>query len=201
MSLQNCCNKGCIPKPDCHYCFVAGPTGARGPTGPTGPTGPAGEIGPQGADGAQGVPGPTGPTGPAAGLNAYGGIYSTETQDFGPIVDPITVTLPNPMRGFDVTTGPNTITLIEGGIYEISYSISATLTEAGSLVVSVMDKNQPVVGSSGTITLEAGSTGTLSKSIIVYLFDGAVLSLSLVSSTSQQGGKINQASLSVKLLD
>ncbi len=248
-------NKKC--KPDCNYCFIAGPTGSIGPTGatgptgptgpatatitigtittgapgseaivtntgtstnaifdfvipsglvgPTGPTGPTGEQGPQGIAGIQGVEGPTGPTGPtgpAAGLNAYGGLYSTTTQAFQQLPDtPTTVELKNFMEDYDVTQNDNTITLIEGGIYEVSYSISATLTSAGNLVVAVKDKNQLVEGTTGTLNLTTGGTGTLAKSTIVKLYDGAVLSLVLISTTSADGGSINQASLSVKLLD
>lgn len=201
-------------KPCNRCCFIAGatgptgPTGATGiqgitgPTGPTGPAGPTGIAGPQGVAGIQGVEGPTGPTGPAAGLNAYGGLYSTSSQSFQTIDDtPITVNLENEMEDYDVNQSGNTVTIIEGGIYEISYSISATLTDAGNLVVEVRNVSETIQGSTGTLTLTAGSTGTLSKSFIVDLEDGAALYLALVSTTSTQGGSVNQATLSVKLLD
>ncbi len=196
----NDCKQDWPTIPTCNkYCFVSG---ATGPTGSAGSTGPTGATGPQGLAGLQGIEGPTGPTGPAAGLNAYGGLYSTSDQAFQEISDtPITVTLANQMEDYNVNQENNTVTIIEGGKYEISYSISATLTDSGNLVVAVRNVNQIVEGTTGTLILSPGVTGSLSKNIIVDLNDGAALSLSLISTTSSEGGNINQAALSVKLLD
>ncbi len=195
-------------KPCNKYCFVSGATGptglqgVTGPTGPTGPAGPTGEIGPQGIAGVQGVTGPTGPTGPAAGLNAYGGLYSTTSQQFQEISGtPVTVNLENEMEDYDVTLGSNTITIIEGGIYEITYNISATITDSGNLEVAVRNKDQTIEESKGTLTLSPNVTGSLSKSIILDLENDSELSLALISTTSTQGGNVTQATLSVKLLD
>ena len=195
----NSCEENRPIKPCCGCYIVTGISNVTGPTGPTGPRGDPGLIGPAGTEGATG---PTGPTGPAAGLNAYGGLYSTTSQTFPDVATPTTVIMANPMADYDVTTAtPNAISIIEGGIYEVSYSISATLTDAGNLVVAVRENNETIIGSSGTIALEAGETGNLAKSLIVRLTDGSDISLALISTTATQGGTINFASLSVKLLD
>ncbi len=171
------------------------------PRGIIGPTGPIGATGPQGISGLQGIEGPTGPTGPAAGLNAYGGLFSTATQTFPQSQTPIVVTLENPMEDYDVTDENNTVTIVEGGVYEINYTISATLKDAGNLVVAVRNVERVIDGTTATIELPANITGTLAKSVIVDLIDGAALSLAILSSTAANGGTINQATLSVKLLD
>ncbi len=177
------------------FVIPSGITGDQGEIGPTGATGPQGEQGPKGD------PGIEGPTGPAAGLNAYGGLFSTTRQDFTQIQDPLTVTLDKPMEDYRVTEANNTVTIVEGGIYEINYTVSATLNETGNLEVDVRSAGRTIDGSKAVLELTQGVTGTLAKSFIVDLTDGAALSLALVSSTSQTGGSISQATLSVKLLD
>ncbi len=195
----NCCDQEKLSKLCCGYCYIAGPTGPTGVMGPTGPMGPMGPAGDPGPAGPQGI---EGPEGPAAGLNAYGGLYSTSTQAFQKIQDdPITVTLDTPMEDYDVTAESNAVKIIEGGIYEVTYVITATLAEAGELVVGVKENDKDVVGSKGTIKLEDAGTGVVAKSFIVRLKDKSSITLALLSATTEQGGTVNQASLSVKLLD
>lgn len=186
---------GDIPSNNCcGFTFLAGVQGPQGSIGPTGPTGPAGI-------GTEGPTGPTGPTGPAAGLNAYGGLYSSTGESFQTIPAPTTVTLANPMESYNVTQANNAVTIIEGGNYEVTYTVSATLVDGGDIVVSLRGNNVPIEGSMGTITVPQGGTGNLSKSVITDLEDGSAVSLALMSTTSAGGGTINFASISVKLLD
>ncbi len=187
-----------ILKPCCSPCYVLGPAGPRGSIGPTGPTGPIGPTGPAGIPGPQGE---VGPTGPAAGLNAYGGLYSTSAQAFQKQQNPITINLDNPMQDYDVTGDNNAIQIIEGGIYEVTYTLTATLNEAGNLVVGVKENDKDVVGSSSTITLTEAGTGMIANNIIVRLIDKSLISLAILPTTTVSGATINQASLSVKLLD
>ncbi len=222
----NCNGQDKKHNPCCPPCMLIGPTGPRGLPGEIGPTGPAGEIGPIGlqglpgptgatgptgpmgptgeigpAGGPTGPTGPTGPMGPAAGLNAYGGLYSTVSQPFGQIPDtPITVNLDTNMEDFDITGDSNAIQIIEGGIYELTYTITATLNDPGNLVVGAMQNDKVINGSLGTITLEEPGMGIMAKSIIVRLIDKSLISLALISTTTT-GGTINQASLTLKLLD
>ena len=147
------------------------------------------------------VIGATGPTGPAAGLNAYGGMYSTSSQTFPQQDEYITIKLDTPMEAYGVTGENNAVKIIEGGKYEITYNVIATLTKAGDLVIGVKENDQDVTGSSSTITLPDAGMGMAAKNIIARLTDLSSISLAIISTTSDDGGTINQASLSLKLLD
>ncbi len=187
-----------ILKPCCSPCYVLGPAGPRGATGPTGPIGP---TGPAGIPGPQGTQGEIGPTGPAAGLNAYGGLYLSTPQTFQSQQQPITINLDTPMEDYSVTGGTNAIQIVEGGIYEVTYTLTATLNQPGNLVVGVKENDKTIPGSSGTITLDTAGMGVIANNIIVRLTDKSSISLAILPETTVQNGNINQASLSVKLLD
>ena len=91
--------------------------------------------------------------------------------------------------------------IIRGGKYEVTYNVIATLDEAGDLVVGVKENDKVIDGTSSKITLPATGMGMAAKNIIVKLTDKSSISLAIISTTSNSGGTINQASLSVKLLD
>ncbi len=190
----NCNDQDKIFKPCCGPCYVMGPTGPIGPTGPQGETGPIGPAGPQGEAGPQGT---QGPTGPAAGLNAYGGLYSTSAQTFQTQDVPITVELDTSMEDFDVTGESNAIQIVEGGIYEITYIVTATLGEAGDISFAVKENDKNIVGTTTTLTFTEAGTRIIAKNSIVKLLGKSSVYLVLLSAT--QNGTINQASLSVKL--
>ncbi|WP_242319465.1 Gly-Xaa-Xaa repeat protein [Bacillus cereus group sp. BfR-BA-01349] len=116
-----------------------GNTGATGPTGPqgnTGATGPQGIQGPTGATGATGigVTGPTGPTGPSfpiATIVVTNNIQQTVLQ-FNNFIFSTAINVNN-----IIFNGTDTVTVINGGIYVISVSISTTAPGCAPLGVGI----------------------------------------------------------------
>ncbi len=188
-----------------------GPTGSMGipgmpgPTGATGATGPEGPTGPQGPQGLQGETGATGDTGPANGLNAYGGAYSNVNQPFTTTSNtPTAITLGTVMEELNVdsTSNPNSITINDGGVYEISYNVVLQAQAAEAVTVVVRNNNSSDVdGTSETITVEANQAEVFSRSVITNLQTGDIINLALSTTTDQVSGGVSQASLVVKQLN
>nr|WP_176398082.1 Gly-Xaa-Xaa repeat protein [Bacillus cereus] len=155
-------------------CLGGGATGATGATGPQGPPGAQGATGPQGPAGAQGAAGPQGPQGAQ-----------------GPAGTPIPVTIAaignsNPQtispgtniqfnQVFELTNiafndTSDTLTILETGVYDISFSASTTLPGSSPFGFGISFNGQPptrnfstnVIGSavsfSTIVTLQAGTT-------------------------------------------
>ncbi|ALL20083.1 hypothetical protein BTXL6_00980 [Bacillus thuringiensis] len=116
--------------------FIRGPTGPTGPagaTGATGATGPQGIQGPTGATGI-GVTGPTGPTGPSfpvATIVVTNNIQQTVLQ-FNNFIFNTAINVNN-----IIFNGTDTVTVINGGIYVISVSISTTAPGCAPLGVGI----------------------------------------------------------------
>ncbi|MGG1723817.1 Gly-Xaa-Xaa repeat protein, partial [Bacillus paranthracis] len=116
---------------------ATGPQGAQGPAGATGATGPQGAQGPAGATGAtgpQGVQGPTGPTGPSfpiATIVVTNNIQQTVLQ-FNNFIFSTAINVNN-----IIFNGTDTVTVINGGIYVISVSISTTAPGCAPLGVGI----------------------------------------------------------------
>ncbi|HGH7177028.1 TPA: Gly-Xaa-Xaa repeat protein, partial [Bacillus wiedmannii] len=127
---------------------ATGPQGVQGNTGATGATGPQGNTGSTGATGPQGAQGPTGATG-ATGLGATG-----PTGPTGPSFPVATIVVTNNIQqtvlqfnNFIFSTainvnniifnGTDTVTVINGGIYVISVSISTTAPGCAPLGVGI----------------------------------------------------------------
>ncbi|WP_139365416.1 Gly-Xaa-Xaa repeat protein, partial [Bacillus cereus] len=113
-----------------------GPTGPQGPQGNTGATGPQGVQGPAGATGATGigVTGPTGPTGPSfpvATIVVTNNIQQTVLQ-FNNFIFNTAINVNN-----IIFNGTDTVTVINGGIYVISVSISTTAPGCAPLGVGI----------------------------------------------------------------
>ncbi|KZD72950.1 Flagellar hook-length control protein FliK [Bacillus cereus] len=123
-----------------------GPQGIQGPAGATGATGPQGIQGPAGATGATGI-GVTGPTGPSGGPTG-------PTGPTGPSFPIATIVVTNNIQqtvlqfnNFIFSTainvnniifnGTDTVTVINGGIYVISVSISTTAPGCAPLGVGI----------------------------------------------------------------
>ncbi|MGM2815796.1 Gly-Xaa-Xaa repeat protein, partial [Bacillus cereus group sp. Bce007] len=125
---------------------VQGNTGATGATGATGPqgvqgntgaTGPQGIQGPTGATGATGI-GVTGPTGPSGGpsfpiatIVVTNNIQQTVLQ-FNNFIFSTAINVNN-----IIFNGTDTVTVINGGIYVISVSISTTAPGCAPLGVGI----------------------------------------------------------------
>ncbi|MGQ8845691.1 Gly-Xaa-Xaa repeat protein, partial [Bacillus sp. TSA_125.2] len=127
---------------------ATGPQGAQGPAGTTGATGPQGVQGNTGATGPQGIQGPTGATG-ATGIGVTGPSGPT-----GPSFPIATIVVTNNIQqtvlqfnNFIFSTainvnniifnGTDTVTVINGGIYVISVSISTTAPGCAPLGVGI----------------------------------------------------------------
>ncbi len=118
---------------------IQGPAGATGATGPQGAQGPAGATGPQGVQGPTGatgigVTGPTGPTGPSfpiATIVVTNNIQQTVLQ-FNNFIFSTAINVNN-----IIFNGTDTVTVINGGIYVISVSISTTAPGCAPLGVGI----------------------------------------------------------------
>ncbi|ONG88941.1 hypothetical protein BKK40_19290 [Bacillus cereus] len=112
---------------------ATGPQGVQGNTGATGATGPQGVQGPTGATGI-GVTGPTGPTGPSfpiATIVVTNNIQQTVLQ-FNNFIFSTAINVNN-----IIFNGTDTVTVINGGIYVISVSISTTAPGCAPLGVGI----------------------------------------------------------------
>ncbi|SME04312.1 Gly-Xaa-Xaa repeat protein [Bacillus pacificus] len=112
---------------------ATGPQGVQGPAGATGATGPQGVRGPTGATGI-GVTGPTGPTGPSfpiATIVVTNNIQQTVLQ-FNNFIFSTAINVNN-----IIFNGTDTVTVINGGIYVISVSISTTAPGCAPLGVGI----------------------------------------------------------------
>ncbi len=105
------------------------------------------------------------------------------------------------MEDYGITGSNNAVQIVEGGIYEVTYVVNATLNTAGNLVIGVKENDRELQGTSGTITLDEPGIGIVAKNTIVKLLGSSSVYLYIMSTTSTQGGTINQASISLKLLD
>ncbi|PFN11717.1 Gly-Xaa-Xaa repeat protein, partial [Bacillus cereus] len=173
---------------------IQGPAGAQGATGPQGAQGPAGAQGATGAQGPQGIQGPagaqgaTGAQGPAGATGATGAQGATgATGASGTPVPVTTAVLGNTIaqtvspgsnvqfnETFELTNisfnGSDTLTVLETGVYDISFSASTTFPGSSPFGFGLSFNGQPpsrnfstnVIGSavsfSTIITLQAGTT-------------------------------------------
>lgn len=143
-----------------------GPTGRTGPTGTTGPTGlgstgptGSGPTGPTGTTGSTGA-GPTGQTGSTGGLGPTGpvGVAVLAAADFYALMPtdnvatiaagtPVSFPRTGPTLGTSIVRSTaNTFTLVDIGVYMVSFNVS--VTEPGQLVIVVngVEQGYTVVG-------------------------------------------------------
>lgn len=188
-----------------------GPTGAEGPQGPmglTGPTGPTGAEGPQGPVGATGPTGPTGPEGPAGAAGPIGeappvsALYATNV----PVQTPVSagtalVFNTNQLeKGSSIVHAPDSgvFSIVQPGIYLLSYSIVGTNPSEGSTIRVELQVNGATVPGSRTSETIAIATGTASLSSSVLINVPASSSLSLV--TLEDGSTFTNANLVIQRL-
>ena len=164
----------------------AGATGATGPQGPQGVQGPAGATGATGPQGPQGVQGPagatgaTGPQGPAGATGATGpagtpipvtiaAIGNSNAQTISPGMN-IQFNQVFEINNIDFNDTTDTLTVLETGVYDISFSASTTFPGSSPFGFGISFNGQPptrnfstnVIGSavsfSTIVTLQAGTT-------------------------------------------
>lgn len=185
-----------------------GPTGAEGPQGPMGLTGPTGAEGPQGPVGATGPTGPTGPEGPAGAAGPIGeappvsALYATNV----PVQTPVSagtalVFNTNQLeKGSSIvhTPGSGVFSIVQPGIYLLSYSIVGTNPSEGSTIRVELQVNGATVPGSRTSETIAVATGTASLSSSVLINVPTSSSLSLV--TLEDGSTFTNANLVIQRL-
>lgn len=185
-----------------------GPTGAEGPQGPMGLTGPTGAEGPQGPVGATGPTGPTGPEGPAGAAGPIGeappvsALYATNV----PVQTPVSagtalVFNTNQLeKGSSIVHAPDSgvFSIVQPGIYLLSYSIVGTNPSEGSTIRVELQVNGATVPGSRTSETIAVATGTASLSSSVLINVPTSSSLSLV--TLEDGSTFTNANFVIQRL-
>lgn len=190
---------------------AAGSQGIQGPMGPQGiqgPAGPTGAEGPQGPVGATGPTGPTGPEGPAGAAGPIGeappvsALYATNV----PVQNPVSagtalVFNTNQLeKGSSIVHAPDSgvFSIVQPGIYLLSYSIVGTNPSEGSTIRVELQVNGATVPGSRTSETIAVATGTASLSSSVLINVPASSSLSLV--TLEDGSTFTNANLVIQRL-
>ncbi|HHX9909875.1 TPA: Gly-Xaa-Xaa repeat protein, partial [Bacillus cereus] len=144
---------------------------AQGPAGATGATGPQGIQGPAGATGAQGATGATGATGPAGTPIpvTIAAIGNSNAQTISPGMN-IQFNQVFEINNIDFNDTTDTLTVLETGVYDISFSASTTFPGSSPFGFGISFNGQPptrnfstnVIGSavsfSTIVTLQAGTT-------------------------------------------
>lgn len=137
-----------------------------------GPRGPRGFTGPQGPQGPQGIPGVGG-----TGLLSYGGLYSATSTVQALTTANTNLVMGSGMPARNVVYGTNTITVNNGGVYEVNYKLNGSLPVADdlNLVVAV---NGVALPQTNTVTTYETDENKLSYgTALVTLNAGDVISL------------------------
>ena len=137
-------------------------------------------------------------------MDAYGGRYSTDAQEFTTTdVTPTQVLLPTAMTSTDVdtATNPNALTITNAGDYEITYNASAAVANAGNLTFALRNNAADIPGTVQTLTLTANNSKNFGSTVIVPLTAGNVIDMVLTSTVDNTDGTVYQASLMVKKLN
>lgn len=150
----------------------------------------------------RGNTGVTGPTGPANGLNAYGGKYNNTASTINltvgtPSQIPLGIGMPNLKTNY---TTANSITVQEGGIYEINYFSNASATVATTLTQAVRINGTNIPSTVISRSLSVGVSSIYNGSVLVNLVAGDVIDMAyqaLLAVGITLGSGVN-ASLSVK---
>jgi len=167
-----------------------GPRGHRGHKGDEGHHGKEGATGPQGATGETGAAGGTGATGAAGATGATGLPFSQYVMlSSDGSQDPTTpggqteVVFdnegPGPTSGFTLTGSPiTTVTVVNAGVYEISFGVCVTSGAPVSFAISVNGGS-----STPSSSLEIDSTDTLQARVVLLQLNAGD-SLQLILETS-----------------
>jgi len=167
---------------------VQGVTGTAGPQGITGSQGPIGSAGSAGGQGVAGVSGPAGSTGPAGATGPTGsnGLFQCA---YIYNLSPETVALEaavtfdtNGLLPSGITHEPGAagITLVGSGIYQVTFSVSAT--EPNQMALAVNGVTVP-----GTIYGSGAGTQQNTGLAIINVTAGEVLTLRNHSSAAAVG--------------
>lgn len=160
---------------------------------------------PQGPTGPQGLSGPTGPAGPSPGLSAYGGKYNNTTGSINLGIGiqsqvPLPVSMPNLNTTYATN---NSITVSQGGIYEINFYANISVALATTLTLAIRANGTNIASTVVSRTLSVGTSSLYNGSVLVQLpanttIDMAVSALIAVGVTLSSG---TNASLTVKKIN
>jgi len=166
---------------------VDGTQGIAGPVGPQGTQGLPGTQGLDGPAGPQGVQGLTGPQGPCCPLaSTYTSVYSLVNQTMVSGGSPTFELIGETTASFDLSMAPITgeITALKSGVYEIEWTVDATLTPPIPATVPAISfgvyKNGILVANSvgANFSLSPDSISThISAPAIVTVLVGDVIKL------------------------
>lgn len=154
---------------------AVGPIGPQGPIGPAGATGATGPQGPVGPAGATGATGPQGPVGPAGTNDAVYAVATAATIAAGGIIP---ITLSAATADTTMTVTDNAVNVTEAGTYLVSYSTDGSVA-TGDFITSLYLNGAAVANES----LNVGTDGTASKTILLNLAAGDSLALYNTSAT------------------
>ncbi len=157
---------------------AAGSPGATGSQGLTGDIGPAGPAGPAGSAGAAGALGPAGPAGPpgtpgaagSGGLSEYAYVYNLGAQT---VALEAAITFDNDgvrTSGITHEAGSAGVTLVNAGIYKVTFSISGTEPSQ----IALFDNEVAIPGS---VYGSGAGTQPSTGQVIVAIAAGHVLTL------------------------
>lgn len=104
-----------------------------------------------------------------------------------------------PINGVTYTPA-NSITINETGDYEINYSANVTSTNSAAIALAVRENGTEIDSAILTNIFSDGENNIYSGSVIRTLQAGDVINMTLTS-TEAATGSVNNATLSVKLLN
>lgn len=150
-----------------------GPRGPRGYTGATGAQGPQGPQGPTGATGASGT----------NGLASYGGLYSLSATTLALTSTATPLTLSGQMPLSNVTYGSDSVTVSNGGVYEVVYRLSGSTSADTTLTLSVGQNGTSLPSTVVTRDFVSGTPREVGGSVFVTLTAGDTVTLLVAVTT------------------
>lgn len=124
---------------------------------------------------------PQGPTGPTSGLTVYGGKYnntsSTISLGIGTQTQvPLPLSLPNQNTTYTPT---NSITLQQGGTYEINYFTNLSVAIGTTLTLAVRVNGTNIPSTVISKTLSVGTSSTYTGTTIVQLSANSIIDMTI----------------------
>lgn len=104
-----------------------------------------------------------------------------------------------PVSNVDYAT-INSVTINEAGDYEINYTANVTSTNSATIALDVRENGVPIDSATITNTFSDGKNRIYSGSVIRTLQAGDVIDI-VITPNEAATGSVNNAALSVKLLD
>lgn len=160
---------------------------------------------PQGPTGPQGLVGATGPTGPTSGLAAYGGKYNNTSSTINLGIGtqsqvPLPVTMPNLNTAYTTT---NSITVSQGGVYEINFYSNVSVALGTTLTLAVRANGTNIASTVISRSLSVGTSSIYSGSTLVQLPANTVIDMaaSALLAVGVTLGSGTSASLTVKKIN